>query len=364
MSGRESSAFDWIGRIRAALQSADREARVKAIQELLVRARKDPAQHVDALEIFRGAIASETDPWSATRAAQGIELIGGIEAGREAWQSLLVSTRADMLASAAMSISNKAYAPLLLELLARRPEARVRICAVRTLGRMGDAAAFPALVSELADPAVRPHAIDALSELGEPLAIPQIEPLLSDRTDAWPEDNHGPMLRVCDIANMALLRLKRIEQSGPTASPDGAQGATQMTDTRSTAASQRSAQSAPAAVGLSSTPLSRAATWPPEAPHRRCLLAYVPLLAAAFEVIWVGMLIVGFLIVYGGIARTPAETHRLDVLAMIPAAAGLLIGGLVLWGGWAKRRVEWVCAVLGMLACCVPMFMFGWELTH
>src|SRR6185503_19751688 len=115
MNGTGSAAFDWVARIRAALQSDDHDARMRAIQELLARARKDPAQHADALEIFRAAIAHESDPWSATRAAQGIELIAGPDAARDAWRSLLSSPRTDMLTSAAMSISDKAYAPLLLE---------------------------------------------------------------------------------------------------------------------------------------------------------------------------------------------------------------------------------------------------------
>src|SRR5262245_21582625 len=103
--------IDWVARIRAALQSGNQESRLKAIQELLIRARKDPAQHAGALEIFRAALADETDSWTAARAAHGIELIAGVEAGRDAWRKLLASNRAEMLSCVAMSISNGAYAP-------------------------------------------------------------------------------------------------------------------------------------------------------------------------------------------------------------------------------------------------------------
>jgi hypothetical protein len=49
----------------------------------------------------------------------------------------------------------------------------------------------------------------ALRELGDERAIPHLEPLLTDRTDAWREDNHGPTLRVCDVARDAIAALRR-----------------------------------------------------------------------------------------------------------------------------------------------------------
>lgn len=84
----------------------------------------------------------------------------------------------------------------------------VRVAALRQLGRLGTEAALPALLNYLDDSALRPHVVEALAELGDPAAIASLETLLVDTTEAWPEDNHGPMLRVCDLAEAALARLR------------------------------------------------------------------------------------------------------------------------------------------------------------
>ncbi len=58
-----------------------------------------------------------------------------------------------------------------------------------------------------ADTGLRAHTVEVLADLGDPRAIPQLAALRSDTTPAWEEDNHGPMLRVCDLADKAIKRL-------------------------------------------------------------------------------------------------------------------------------------------------------------
>ena len=93
----------------------------------------------------------------------------------------------------------------------------VRLGAARDLGRTVDPAALPDLLRCLADPAMRPHAVEALADLGDARAVPALERLLDDTTDAWPEDIHGPMLRVCDLAAGAVRRLRAgVTPGGPS----------------------------------------------------------------------------------------------------------------------------------------------------
>ncbi len=49
-----------------------------------------------------------------------------------------------------------------------------------------------------------PHVVEALVDFGDAGVIPRLEMLLNDKTHDWPEDNHGPMLRVCDLAKATI----------------------------------------------------------------------------------------------------------------------------------------------------------------
>ena len=113
-----------------------------------------------------------------------------------------------MVVRVALSLTDVFYIPLLLELLHQRPEVSICTAAMRTLGRMQDPVALPVIVERLASPELRPHAIQALADLGDIRAIPALEPFLDDTTQLWAEDNHGPMARVCDLTEAAILHLR------------------------------------------------------------------------------------------------------------------------------------------------------------
>lgn len=173
------------------------------------RAQQTPAIHPEALELFRASVMAWPDYMTASYAARGIELIAGPAEGRKIWLALLNHPKAELAGAIAQSIKDVSYVPVLLELLERRPEWSIQLAAVRTLGRMKDRSAFEAIAKRLADRALRPHAVEALAELGDPRAIAHLEPLLRDRTEAWEIDNHGPMLRVCDLAQDAIAQLRK-----------------------------------------------------------------------------------------------------------------------------------------------------------
>jgi HEAT repeat protein len=177
------------------------------MQELLMATRKDSSIHHPALAIFRAALTTEQDPWTITSAARGIDHIAGPVEGRRAWLSLLNHSRAEVVARAALDATDAAYLPVMLELLERHPNQRVRNAVIRTLGRQKELVAFPAILKQLEILASRPDAIFALGDLGDLQAIPHLEKLLDDKTELWREDNHGGMLRVCDLAKDAIAKL-------------------------------------------------------------------------------------------------------------------------------------------------------------
>lgn len=182
-----------------------------AMQSLLMQCRENPALHAAALPIFKAHVFTAPDYMTAANAARGIELIAGQDEGRRTWITLLNRADAKFAADIATVIKDPFYLPALLRILESRPDFAIQTAVMRTLGRMKDGQALAPIVARLADRSLRPHAIEALADLGDPRAIPHLEPLLRDKTDAWPEDNHGPMLRVCDLASSALSHLRNMK---------------------------------------------------------------------------------------------------------------------------------------------------------
>jgi len=191
------------------LKSDRAEVRTRAVAALLYQAKQDASIHSAALEIFRGLLASAADYWTLSNAARGIELIAGVEEGRRVWSMLLNHPVAKVVADVASTMKDPFYFPVLLEIFERRRETVVQIAVMHKLSRIKLHEAFSAIVARLAAAELRPHAIVALEELGDARAIPFLEPYLKDKTDAWQEDNHGPMMRVCDLAKGAIARLGR-----------------------------------------------------------------------------------------------------------------------------------------------------------
>jgi HEAT repeat protein len=195
--------------IKRDIRSPDQPTRGTSMAALYHHAQQNSAIHQEALELFRASVMAWPDYMTASNAARGIELIAGPVEGRKIWLALLNQSKAELAGAIAQSLKDVSFVPVLLELIDRRPEWSIQLAAVRTLGRMKDRAAFDAIRKRLADRGLRPHAVEALGELGDPRAIADLEPLLTDRTEAWEIDNHGPMLRVCDLAKDAIAQLQK-----------------------------------------------------------------------------------------------------------------------------------------------------------
>ncbi len=188
------------------LQSPDPESRGRAMQALASRVKTDASCHAEALPIFHATILHETDPWTVLSAARGLETILGPERAYTSWVSLLNHPNSKIVSQVVLALTHRRYALPLIDVLQHRSELSVRQSTIRALGRLRDPAIFPALLPFLAHPELRPHTIEALGELGDVRAYPHLEALANDPTEAWPEDNHGPMLRVGDLACRALAR--------------------------------------------------------------------------------------------------------------------------------------------------------------
>jgi HEAT repeat protein len=204
---------DKLAQIQGDLRSDNIDKRDNAVRELLLWVSRDSSIHASALPIFRLALHTELHPYAANYAVDGIELIAGLDASMGFRLALLKDSGVQMVRATLLAVRNPAYVPAFIETLARRSEADVRIAAIRQLGRLGTSAALPTLLTYLDSPELRPHVVEAMGDLLDPAAIPHLQPLLGDETDAWPIDNHGPMLRVCDLAREAIERLRAADGS-------------------------------------------------------------------------------------------------------------------------------------------------------
>jgi HEAT repeat protein len=157
--------------------------------------------------MFRAAFEAGLHAYAANYAVDGIELIGGADEARKLRMTMLDDPRIEMVRATVLSLPDSSYIPALIETLGRRSEDQIRISAIRKLGHLGTTASLPTLRKYLDVPQLRPHVVEALADLNDPGAIRYLQPLLDDTTEAWPQDNHGPMLRVCDLARAAIGRL-------------------------------------------------------------------------------------------------------------------------------------------------------------
>ncbi|HKD70460.1 MAG TPA: HEAT repeat domain-containing protein [Candidatus Binataceae bacterium] len=216
---------DRIMQIQNDLRSDQIDKRDMAVQQLLILARQDETIRAWALPMFRAALASELHAYAANYAVDGIELIAGLDAARSYRLAMLIDPRVEMVRATLLSIHDPECVGAVVETLDKRGENEIRIAAIRQLGRLGTSVALPALLKYLDIPQLRPHVVEALGDLGDPAAISYLRPLLNDRTEAWPVDNHGPMLRVCDLAKEALERLNLPAGIPPAAAPPAAASA-------------------------------------------------------------------------------------------------------------------------------------------
>lgn len=306
------------------------------MQALLALARSDESVRQEALPIFLGAVAHEDAPAAALTAARGVGLIAGAEEGRRAWTQLIERAPIEVAASCA-SVVDVSLAPVLLEALEKRQGLAIQVSFVRALGRLKHAPAFDAIVRRLGDGDVRPHAVEALGDLGDKRAVAHLTPLIADATEAWQEDNHGPMLRVSDLAKAAIAKL-----GGAVEAP---------------ALLRVAKAAAPAAVAPTpSRPRAKAAPFDP--------LVYLPLIAGLAAMPWFGVVAFAVLFTTGRIATNDAKTQTLDLIAIIPPAIGLLAAVIAIFRGAPRSKTETLCLVAGIVLCGVFAFSFGWEYLH
>ena len=303
-----------LAQLKGEAHSTQPVVRSCALQELLSCVRNDASSHPTVLPIFRATLRNEKDPWGIVSAAQGIEhMVGGDEA-RSAWQTVLNHSDGFIVVRAASAVADPSYMPVVLELLLSRPEVDVRNAAIRALGRMQYADAFHMLLEQLASEETRWDAVGALSDLGDPRAIPHLEPLLDDRSNLRGQDDRGCSIDVRDIAGYAIRRLQFLAKNAHMCG-------------------------GPAV--------------PPRLKPNFNPLAYLPLAASIVEVPWIAVVV--SLPSGPSNGRSRAENternHQLDLLASIPVAAGLIIGIAMLVLGKAKRLPDQICIYLGCAIC-------------
>jgi len=204
-----------LDQVESDLRSPHQPTRYAAVQRMRTWIRLNPNCHSAALRIFRQVLSNPLDGGTVNAALFGLEKLGHNAEAQEARLVLLESSQRDLVRTALLGFNDPQYAPMLVDLLARRTDVDVRIALVRALGAMLSASkiTLPALLTHLPDPALRPHVAEVLGDLGDPNAIPYLENLLKDRTPAWEIDNHGPMLYVSDLAAESIRKIKTARAS-------------------------------------------------------------------------------------------------------------------------------------------------------
>lgn len=330
-----------ITEIREKLQSDDYGMRGYALQSLLNMVKRNVADRSVATELFRAAAAKEPHPYPAKIAIRGIEYLDGAQAARPYWIAMLRSTDPQVAAQAAMAVTDPAYFSELVELLDRWQDGEIQSTVIRALGRLKEPAAFPVITQRLSDQKLRPHAVEALGDLCDPRAIAYLEPLLHDNTPGWPIDNHGPMLFVRDLAAIAIQQI------------------------RGNPMPHQHAIVAPTLPTLPS--VQTRIVIPPPLPHKRRPVqwsALIPIMAAGIEIPWVLMAIILLAAQSQQQRASRSNTHLFDVLAMVPAIIGALVG-VYAAAGWSKLSLlERVLLVLGIVLCGLIMIPFIQELSH
>jgi len=200
-----------LDQVQTDLRSAHQPTRYAAAHRMRTWIRLNPACHPAALEIFGQILANPLDGGTVNAALFGLEELGNKTEAQTARLNLIKSPNPDLVRTALLGFRDPLYAPLLVDLLTDRTETEVRISLIRALGRMPSASklALPFIVKFLSHRDLRPHIADALGDLGDPAAIPYLEQLLNDSTEAWEIDNHGPVLRVRDLAAESIRKINQ-----------------------------------------------------------------------------------------------------------------------------------------------------------
>ena len=196
-----------LSAIEKDLVSEKELTRCHAMQGLLRWVKEDKGIYSAALPLFWAALAQPRDPWVTTLALEGLEMIAGKQEARKARDLLLFGGKGNIAKAVVLAMRDPEEYSVLIDLLSRSTDEEVCISAIRMLGRFRNPAALSVLVELMSKANLCSHIVEALGELGDARAIPFLKRHLEDETDAWPVDNHGPMLHVSDLAEEAIRRL-------------------------------------------------------------------------------------------------------------------------------------------------------------
>jgi hypothetical protein len=285
--------------------------RTQAMQDLLTQLQRDPRTADIALPIFRLAVTDETDPWTASSAAKGIGLILGPGAGREARRVLLRRPQSEVVAHAALDVTEPELVPELLNLLNRNSDERVKGAVIATLGRLRAKEALPALIHLLkCEPRWRQEVVEALGALGDPRAIEHLEVFERDTTVLGRPDERGVPLTLAHVVGEAIRHLRyRL--------PDEAETKPFVPSTNRT---QR----------VSVLPRTPSA-FPNKSPVLRRLLKFVAVTSVITEIPWVIMVVLSQWGKRGptGQGAAIAQHHLMRVWMFAPVLLGFAICALL-----------------------------------
>jgi hypothetical protein len=87
-------------------------------------------------------------------------------------------------------------------------------------------------------------------------------------------------------------------------------------------------------------------------------------IAALVQVPWFAAVAFFGVIVTGSTKLGDVETQTLDLIAIVPAATGLLLGAVALLRGRFSSLAQVAWFVVGVAFCGFAAFTFGWEYFH
>ena len=315
-----------LDRIRHDLQSTDMLVVGSALGKLAKLAGHDPRIRAEALEVFRKWADAAPDQYVAIQAAKGLRLVAGEEAFREVWLKLMTDPRESFVLNTLHRTTEPVWVPVVLEMLERRSELSVRQSILCCLGQMQDRSVLPVLLKYLPDKDLQGYAVIGLTRLGDPRAIPHLEPWLADKTPLWPVDNHGPMETMGDVAANAI---KLLQGNGPRGA---APGGVPLVAPLATVAAQ--------AQPPAGSPVQGA-----------YLLAYAPLGAALLTAAIFMVMVIVVLEKRGQSGASGQGQRIVDLVITFPGLAGLLLGIVALSRFATLSLIERVACIIGTILC-------------
>ena len=199
---------DSVEAMIATLRSSDMVAVVRMIGELTRVVQNDPALRAPVIDTLQPLALTTADPHVANVAGKAIEQLGDKATYRKVWLSLLNDPRLLIALNAVHVTTDASWLATLIDLLSTRSEVAVRQAILLSIGKMKDRSALPLLVAHLSDSDLKGYAVLALTNLGDPQAIPHLQLYLADKTPLWPLDNHGPMELMGEAVASSIKQLQ------------------------------------------------------------------------------------------------------------------------------------------------------------